>query len=260
MAAALAVVVALGAVLLPTASNNKNSFTLTAYAAEATSDEPEPLDKFGFKDLGKMEQDSSSALIENDLPKYISSSFNAGFRCEGKGILSLTYKISSDTGNPLISLPESSKVIDSKGKTSKIGNEPEFVLSETSNGQKYLFYNEVTVPYDRQLEAGRITVWKRTTAQEAETAKAYITTDGNEHWVDKTDKADFEKICREYTEIFLKNLRLDVTAHFEDGSSQTKTVVFGSDCKIEKIKLKNQDTEKTGEAYDCTPTIKAKLL
>jgi hypothetical protein len=118
----------------------------------------------------------------------------------------------------------------------------------------------VTVPYNNQIKGGRITVWKKTAQEEKKIAKAYLIDYGNEHWASETDKTEYEKSCKEYTELFLKNLKLDITANFKNGGKLTKTVVFDSDCRVEKTMLENEDTGKKAEAYDCLPAIKAKLI
>lgn len=233
----------------------QNGFFVTAYAAEQVKQ----LDDISFKSIGKMECKSSGALIEDDMPAFISASFNAEFKCEGKEIDSLTYKISSTDSESLISLPKNNVVISSKGKSESYGVN-KYCVSETSNGVKYYFYKEVTVPYNNQIKGGRITVWKKTAQEEKKIAKAYIIDYGNEHWASETDKTEYEKSCKEYTELFLKNLKLDITANFKNGGKLTKTVVFDSDCRVEKTMLENEDTGKKAEAYDCLPAIKAKLI
>jgi hypothetical protein len=262
IAASLAAVLALGGVfglsqLTPKSDKaaKNNGFFVTAYAAEQVKQ----LDDISFKSIGKMECKSSGALIEDDMPAFISASFNAEFKCEGKEIESLTYKISSTDSEPLISLPKNNVVISSKGKSESYGVN-KYCVSETSNGVKYYFYKEVTVPYNNQIKGGRITVWKKTAQEEKKIAKAYLIDYGNEHWASETDKTEYEKSCKEYTEMFLKNLKLDITANFKNGGKLTKTVVFDSDCRVEKTMLENEDTGKKAEAYDCLPAIKAKLI
>lgn len=259
---ALALVAVLSAGVLSGIMLNKKSaekeskgFFVTAYAAEQVKQ----LDDISFKSIGKMECKSSGALIEDDMPAFISASFNAEFKCKGKEIDSLTYRISSTDSEPLISLPKNNVVISSKGKSETYGVN-KYRISEKSNGVKYYFYKEVTVPYNNQIKGGRITVWKKTAQKEKKIAKAYLIDYGNEHWASETDKTEYEKSCKEYTELFLKNLKLDIIANFKNGDKLTKTVVFDSDCKVEKTMLENQDTGKKAEAYDCLPAIKAKLV
>ena len=257
VAAALAIAVALGVMIIPSApdqTNSRNRFFLTANAAEKPS-----VIGDSFTTAGTMDESSGGSSITKGIPDDISAGFSVNIRCDGENIESLTYKISTSEDLAAIALPGDAEIIDQKGKSPTLGTEKGFKSWETGEDEKpYFYYDEVKTSFAKQLDGAKINVRKRISGDDSMTAKKYLDIEDDAHWVSSTDKSEFEKINNDYTELLLRGLRLEITAEFKDGSTQTQTVAFSADCQAKIGNYTNGNTGESGKVYYCIHSVKVK--
>lgn len=254
IAAALAVLMLAGGIWLGTGRNNsKNMFSITAHAV--SSDEAVELDN-SFKPVGELKHFGGGAVHTYDgeslTEEYIIRFADFSFTCPGNNIRSVTYM----ANNGAFRIVDTDGIIDYKNSD----------YLETKNNEKYIKTAET------DIWTGEIV---STYTVNSDYTGKYIDDEPNICLVSKIDllsgdcpkalkdgynkdfssKEEAEKYMELEGKTALRDLSVDVTVTYNDGSTETKTMVFSSDVEITEWTM-----DADGEySYDSKTAINAKI-
>ncbi len=246
----------------------KNSFTITASAVEATSDEATPDEKElsnDFIPIGKIKRagGTGSGSTDNDGNwTYLDDSdidVTAELHCKGNNIKYVSYNADD---NGAIGLFTDKKLIKhSKPMKTFQGT------SITANGVSIRYYKSVTSKFDNQLEKALFTFHKDFTVDdqsvvlkyhnEGTSKKRYSDEENNYFWEepyfkDTTDKATVEEISgyvTDYMNFMLRGQHINVTVTYKDGSKETKKLVMKAKCVPRVANYKDWDNTTHVDKY-----------
>ena len=252
IAAALVLAIS-GTIILPLLTASRHGFVIIT-AAETTDEEGLCLGSDLSVVIGSISPLMRTVTTLGDCPDHgvIHFTEQAYFEISvrGEDIRSITYSLNN--GRFLTSAEYGAD-------HGSVGSDP-FNSVETPDGEDYRWYDTLTVNYDEQDRLETDTLEINSGSDEAKTVKRYgtlnIITGGdtadyrkqvidrywNEsiHWsnsglihAEELDSMEeFCELCRSYYDEVFGNLELYVTVEYTDGSRETKTVVFSTECTL----------------------------
>ena len=243
----------------------KNSFTITAAAAEATPDEKELNNN--FVSIGTVELAGGSASgISDDEGKWKSIDecaldITAKLSCKGDNIKYITFKTDGDS---CIGVSGSEPYKYSGIVEDKNG----FTTGE--NGKPITYYRGVTSKYDGQLREVRLRFSKILSKKDTSSQKnavdyynrslskkVHVNKKTNYEWLepfwkDSTDKATVKRVSdvvTNYAKLILKKKKVKVSVDYNDGTTETKSIVFFAKCAPRVVKYKEWNNTQFVEKY-----------
>lgn len=226
----------------------KNSFTITASAVEATSDEATPDEKElsnKFTSIGMLKYGGNSGFGEpgegGTMKKLYDGDIDllAKLSCKGKNVKYVTY---STDANGAIGLFTANKLVKhSKAMKTFKGN------SITEKNKSIKYYHSVTSAYDTQLENARLTFYKEFSENDQKIVLEYFNKRfykehedeskgyswAEPYWADTTDKNTVNNVkdsTTRYVNFMLRDHRINVTVTYNDGTKDTKKLVMRAKC------------------------------
>lgn len=243
VAAALVLAVTLGVIFLPSGSGA--GFTITAFAA-ATDSDAVKLSEKAFLSVAEINAGGESISANGSIASEIDHDAYFNFTISGDGIDAVTLAPKSakiqiaDDCDKLLSFEgksESFAVGDSLRGGSVIYGDP-----GSADAAEYplCFYDAVTCSYDRQLdsddEPALIFGGISGVDYDSEIIDAYISPiDFGTTYEEKLSDEEFLARAKAYYDEVLSDVTLDVTVHFTDGKTETKTLCFEADCTLNGV-------------------------
>ncbi len=269
VAASLAVVLALGAVFSPAfRQSNQPGFFLTAHAATADEASDITLNKSSFVTIGTLQQDSGGYGTVDDIMTEANVGMTSTLKCTGKNIESVTYSVSGKNPYAAIRLTENQPVLDYGNKSEVFSGhfegrkgadgKPIGIRTTTEEGD-CVFYDSVTVDYDNQPAPG-LEIERVFGNGDNAITSAFFKYDERENKVSNTVRADGEKAVLDFYNLMLKDLKLDVTAKFKDGGSETQTLIFEAENDTAIVKHRyDENSPRYNECYSFGVKVRAKI-
>lgn len=238
VAAVLAVIIAFGAVFFPGTSGN-SSFVLKANAAELSSET--------YIKVGNLEQSGQSTTfsINNDI-LYISDmsgQFNLDIQCEGDNIETITYTTDFDCGYFVVNTDDVGFISYAAPENSTKYGSADIGCPATAKSCVFDYNNQPASRWDKTVPEdgidGTVPLCVIFCAENADRSKYIINIKeysklGNNYSEYKMLKGDYQEIINSYfdsiradylnsdAEIF----KIDITATFADGTTETQTLQF----------------------------------
>ena len=216
VAASLAVIIACGIFFYPGANIAKNnlnpstaaehnSFFMTAYAAEATTDEAKATEitSDNFVKIGKIVPTLGLITQEYSEIESLSGLFNFDLKCQGENIDKVTYKIDNST----FCIKNDYKPVISRNGESNLDKDLDIIVGEYG---EYGYYNSYTVDYDNQPNLSKY----------ADDISSPIQILGSINYNSEED--DNKHFTSDWKNHVLENTSITVTATFNDGSTQSQ--------------------------------------
>lgn len=234
-----------------------NSFSITAYAAEATSDEARKvkLDSNSFKTLGKLTSGGGGMTLDKDTPIDVDIQLQSKLGCTGNNIEKITYSID----NGVVGVLEGSELVNPKnGRKSYHGR------SHGKDNKNILYYDEITVLPENQEMYIEFTLYKKLNAAERKIGREYNTkvySVDEPFWVKDTDPKLLKKVVERFYDMMLGDSLIHATVIYTDGTTETKNLGLKASCKATKDMFKTEYGKK-GYAYDFafSTVVNAKLV
>ena len=251
IAASLALVIALGAMFFPM-SGSKNSFTITANAAELNQNE--------FKTFGELPASgwwSNWDFDTNDFNAELTNGTRSDFMLdvEGKNIEKVTYKIEHGA----FAVPDKNTRLIEKTKA------PDFDYALQTKGRT--LYSEISTSYDNQIDAvnDNVDVVFYTFEDTEELRNiVYEFQKINEQvpWAGQFDADKAKKNTQKFFEAVIDRCELKVTVAYSDGSTETKTVKLKTDVEVDinSAQMEQDGRSVIGDMYSVRVNLKAKLV
>lgn len=260
VAASLVIIIACSVFYIPQKGKRDNSFTLTAYAADSTSDEVNSKNLNNktyiyagmIKDMGATttflsgKVDKNNNLIEEypengDTIVEANHSFVFNLNCKGKNIDTVTF----DSGNGKFKLSTfCDNVINHKGKSDNYngfsGSDEYYCDSYVTKYNNQIWNVEPVFTGDKKGNQSGTPVYPKVCLEtkfkkfEKYKNKPKPVKDFYDYYGDGTPKNTLTKqeektIYESYMNYFIKDLTVTVTAKFKDGSEESKKVKFKSE-------------------------------
>ncbi len=249
----------------------RNSFTITAAAAEATPDEATPDEKQlnnDFVSIGTMELAGGSAHGVSDDDgkwKYINEcalDITANFKCKGENIKYISYEADN---NSAIGVDYDKSIY---RHSNAIEDTNGFTVGE--NGKPIVYYRSVTSKYKSQIKKVRFRFSKSLSIEDKKSQKVAVEYYNRSnvkkihidpktkrewrepYWKDSTDKATIKTqsdIVTNYAKLILNKKKVRVVVTYNDGTKEIKNLVFNAKCVSRVVNYKEWDDTKNLDKY-----------
>lgn len=241
VAAALALIIGAGAIFnlgsVPE-QGTSNSFFITANAA-ATDDEAVRITN-EFTTIGSVKPKLNSICSRTPAPDApervanitVDADFN--FNCVGDNVKTITYKVNNGDFDGVICLHDNNKKIVDYGIRNKNFHGGSKSMGKYGFTYECLFYDYVTVNYDRQLNisddlSGFSVYYEPATIEEAIMMQNFLNDFDRFSDIPDMSLKEAKKRIKEFYHTIFRNTEVVITATYKDGSAETKSLKLAVD-------------------------------